>query len=86
MYGINSKRCGSISEDIAIPKVLVIFPAKNEEETIEHVITTAKQSRYVPEIIVVDAFSSNRTAELAVRRVAQWFSRKLKCFLQKELQ
>ena len=43
---------------IASPKVLVIFPAKNEEETIEHVITTAKQSRYVPEIIVVDAFSS----------------------------
>ena len=26
-------------------------------ETIEHVITTAKQSRYSPEIIVVDAFS-----------------------------
>ena len=40
-----------------IPKVLLIFPAKNEEETIEHVITTAKQSRYSPEIIVVDAFS-----------------------------
>ena len=48
-----------------IPKVLLIFPAKNEEETIEHVITTAKQSRYSPEIIVVDAFSSDRTVELA---------------------
>ena len=40
----------------AIPKVLVIFPAKNEEETIEHVITTANKSRYCPEIMVVDAF------------------------------
>jgi glycosyltransferase involved in cell wall biosynthesis len=48
-----------------IPKVLLIFPAKNEEETVEHVITTAKQSRYSPEIIVVDAFSSDRTVELA---------------------
>ena len=48
-----------------IPKVLLIFPAKNEEETIERVITTAKQSRYSPEIIVVDAFSSDRTVELA---------------------
>jgi glucosyl-3-phosphoglycerate synthase len=48
-----------------IPKVLLIFPAKNEEGTIEHVITTAKQSRYSPEIIVVDAYSSDRTEELA---------------------
>lgn len=48
-----------------IPKVLLIFPAKNEEETIEHVITTAKQSRYSPEIIVIDAFSSDQTVELA---------------------
>ena len=51
--------------DTAIPKVLVIFPAKNEQETIEHVITTAKKSRYGPEIMVVDAFSSDRTVELA---------------------
>ena len=51
--------------DTAIPKVLVIFPAKNEEETIEHVITTAKKSRYGPEVMVVDAFSSDRTVELA---------------------
>jgi len=48
-----------------IPKILLIFPAKNEEETIEYVITTAKQSRCNPEIIVVDAFSSDRTVELA---------------------
>lgn len=34
-------------------------------ETIERVITTAKQSRYSPEIIVVNAFSSDRTVELA---------------------
>jgi len=50
-----------------IPKVLLIFPAKNEEETIEHVISTAKQSRYSPEVIVVDAFSSDRTVELACK-------------------
>ena len=48
-----------------IPKVLLIFPAKNEAETIEHVIATGNQSHYDPEIIVVDAFSSDRTVELA---------------------
>jgi glucosyl-3-phosphoglycerate synthase len=48
-----------------IPKVVVIFPAKNEEGTIEHVIITAKKSQYKPEVIVVDAYSSDRTSELA---------------------
>jgi glycosyltransferase involved in cell wall biosynthesis len=48
-----------------VPKVVVIFPAKNEEGTIEHVINTAKKSQYKPEVIVVDAYSSDRTCELA---------------------
>lgn len=48
-----------------IPKVVVIFPAKNEEGTIEHVISTAKKSQYKPKVIVVDAYSSDRTSELA---------------------
>jgi glycosyltransferase involved in cell wall biosynthesis len=47
------------------PKVVVIFPTKNEEGTIEHVIITAKKSQYKPEVIVVDAYSSDRTSELA---------------------
>ncbi|CAN5599073.1 hypothetical protein BH18THE1_BH18THE1_17010 [soil metagenome] len=40
-------------------KLVVIFPAKNEEDTIEYVIKTAKNSRHTPEIIVVDAYSSD---------------------------
>ena len=48
-------------------KIVVIFPTKNEEDTIEHVITTAKKSRYNPEVIVVDAYSSDATVEKAKR-------------------
>ena len=56
---------GSMSKHGAIPKIVVIFPAKNEEATIEHVIATAKKSNSKPEVIVVDAYSSDKTAELA---------------------
>ncbi|HEX9318009.1 MAG TPA: glycosyltransferase [Nitrososphaeraceae archaeon] len=48
-----------------IPNVAVIFPAKNQERTIQHVINTAKKSNHNPQVIVVDAFSSDRTFELA---------------------
>ena len=48
-----------------VPEVVVIFLAKNEEDTIEHVNNTAKKSQYKPEVIVVDAYASDRTSELA---------------------
>ena len=49
----------------AAPKLVVIFPTKNVEDTIEHVIRTAKGSGHDPVVIVVDAFSTDRTAEIA---------------------
>ena len=49
------------------PKVVVIFPAKNEENTIEGAISVASQSNFNPDIMVVDAYSSDKTAELAVK-------------------
>jgi glycosyltransferase involved in cell wall biosynthesis len=48
-------------------KVTVIFPAKNEEGTIESTVLMASRSNYNPEIIVVDAYSNDKTAELATR-------------------
>lgn len=48
-----------------IPKIVVIFPTKNEGDTIEHVIRTAKKSRYRPEVVVVDAYSSDNTVRIA---------------------
>jgi glucosyl-3-phosphoglycerate synthase len=48
-------------------KVTVIFPAKNEEGTIERAISTAKQSYFKPEILVVDAYSTDKTSELAMK-------------------
>ncbi|HJY10710.1 MAG TPA: glycosyltransferase [Nitrososphaeraceae archaeon] len=48
-----------------IPKIVVIFPTKNEEDTIEHVIRTAKKSRYRPAVVVVDAYSSDNTVRIA---------------------
>ena len=50
-----------------VPKVIVIFPAKNEEGTIENSIATAKQSHYKPDIIVVDPYSTDKTSEVAER-------------------
>ena len=44
-------------------KVIVIFPAKNEEGTIDNTVS----SSFNPEIIVVDAYSNDKTAELATR-------------------
>ena len=51
----------------SIPKVIVIFPAKNEEGTIENSVVTAKQSYYKPDVILVDAYSTDKTAHLAAR-------------------
>src|ERR1051325_11992620 len=48
-----------------LQKIVVIFPTKNEKDTIEHAIKTAKKSRYNPEVIVVDAYSSDSTAQIA---------------------
>jgi glycosyltransferase involved in cell wall biosynthesis len=47
------------------PKIVVIFPTKNEEETIENVISNTEKSQHAPQVIVIDAYSSDRTAELA---------------------
>lgn len=46
-------------------RIVVIFPTKNEEDTIEHVIRTARKSHYNPGVIVVDAYSSDRTVKIA---------------------
>jgi cellulose synthase/poly-beta-1,6-N-acetylglucosamine synthase-like glycosyltransferase len=52
------------SQDLAT-KVVVIFPAKNEEGTIANSIATAKQSHFKPDVILVDAYSTDRTSYLA---------------------
>src|SRR4029078_2842440 len=52
-------------------KLVVIFPTKNEEDTIEHVIKTAKDSIHGPEIIVVDAYSSDDTVKIALDNSAK---------------
>ena len=46
-------------------KVIVIFPAKNEAKTIAKCIEVAKQSKYQPEILVIDGYSSDGTKEEA---------------------
>ena len=65
-------------------KIVVIFPAKNEEVVLfEHVITTAKKSRYNPEVIVVDAYSSDATVEKAKKLGREWLNKMIECFLRK---
>jgi glycosyltransferase involved in cell wall biosynthesis len=42
-------------------KLCVVFPARNEAETIARCVETAQKSKYEPEILVVDGHSSDRT-------------------------
>lgn len=44
------------------PRTVVIFPSKNQEDTIERVIRSARKSHCNP---VVDAYSSDRTVKIA---------------------
>jgi glycosyltransferase involved in cell wall biosynthesis len=69
-----------MNTQVSTPKVVVIFPAKNEEDTIEQVITVAKKSRYTPEIIVVDAYSSDKTTEFALNAGARVIQQDAKIF------
>lgn len=52
-------------------KVIVIFPARNEESTIKKCIEIAKQSKYKPEVIVSDGHSTDKTAEIAKKAGAK---------------
>lgn len=47
-------------------KVVVVFPARNEAKTIAQCIEVAKQSKYAPEILVVDGNSSDKTKKEAL--------------------
>ena len=69
----------------SIPKVIVIFPAKNEEGTIENSVVTAKQSYYKPDVILVDAYSTDKTAHLAARAGAIVIQQPTKIFPAKGL-
>jgi glycosyltransferase involved in cell wall biosynthesis len=46
-------------------KLCVIFPARNEAETIARCVETAQKSRYEPEILVIDGNSSDKTSDEA---------------------
>jgi len=46
-------------------KVIVIFPAKNEGKTIAQCIEIVKQSKYQPEILVIDGYSADNTKKEA---------------------
>ncbi|RLI28721.1 MAG: hypothetical protein DRO46_03595 [Candidatus Hecatellales archaeon] len=55
------------TEKVKTPKhkVIVIFPARNEEKTVGACVIAAKQSKYNPEILVVDGHSTDKTVEEA---------------------
>jgi glycosyltransferase involved in cell wall biosynthesis len=48
-------------------RLFVIFPARNEGETIAQCVETVKKSKYEPEILVVDGHSSDNTGAEAKR-------------------
>jgi len=69
----------------SIPKVIVIFPAKNEEGTIENSIATAKQSYYKPDVILVDGYSTDKSTQVAERAGAIVIQQPTKSFPAKGL-
>jgi glucosyl-3-phosphoglycerate synthase len=62
---------GKLEAERPKSKVVVIFPAVNEEKTIGSCIAAAKQSKYHPEIIVVDGHSTDNTVEEAKKAGAK---------------
>lgn len=54
-----------LAYSIQKPNIVLIIPARNEEKNIKKVIQAGKKSKYVSEILVVDSFSNDRTAEIA---------------------
>ncbi|MFO7772683.1 MAG: glycosyltransferase [Dehalococcoidia bacterium] len=42
-------------------QLIVVFPARNEAETIGHCVETVKKSKYEPQIVVVDGHSRDKT-------------------------
>jgi glucosyl-3-phosphoglycerate synthase len=48
-----------------LAKVVVVFPARNEAKTIVKCIEVAKQSRYQPDILVIDGYSTDNTRKEA---------------------
>jgi glycosyltransferase involved in cell wall biosynthesis len=46
-------------------RLCVVFPARNEAETVAHCIETARRSRYEPQVVVIDGNSSDNTREKA---------------------
>ena len=48
-------------------KLSIVFPARNEAETIGQCVETAKKSKYEPEILVVDGHSTDDTGAEAKR-------------------
>lgn len=57
--------------EVKQPKIIVIFPAKNEAATIQDCIDTVKQSKFKPDIIVADGYSTDKTREIAIQSGAE---------------
>jgi|GEM_PF-2580012 len=51
--------------------VTLVIPAKDEEKNIKKVINAGKKSKYVSDILVVDSFSTDKTAEIAEKNGAR---------------
>jgi glucosyl-3-phosphoglycerate synthase len=57
----------NVKDRLENPKLVIIFCTKNSETTIENAISNARQSKYDPDIIVVDGFSTDNTIKIAER-------------------
>ncbi|HLN44959.1 MAG TPA: glycosyltransferase [Candidatus Sulfotelmatobacter sp.] len=55
----------------SLPKVTVIFPAKNEAGTIKACMDAVKQSKYKPSIVLADGYSTDDTRSIAEENGAE---------------
>lgn len=72
IYSISRKRFRTETDKhflqknyISDPKICVIIPAYNEEATIQQVVISYRDHRFVKEVIVIDNHSEDKTVEMA---------------------
>lgn len=64
-YRIETERHFLQYDPIENPRICVIIPAYNEQDSIQQVVNDYRDHKYVKEIIVIDNHSDDKTVELA---------------------
>ncbi len=71
VISLMAKDFSKFLSSIQKPRVTLVISARNEEKSISKVIKAGKKSKYVSEILVIDSFSKDKTAEISRKNGAR---------------